>query len=105
MLYTVTAYMPQNIKLAPETTTEEILQNIQIIISSPKFSVPLERGLGLTTKFLDAPTERAKAIFQAEIFEAIEKFEPRAKIKNISFVESKNEGLGKLVPVLEVDIN
>ena len=32
------------IKIAPETLEEEVLQNVAIIVSTPKFSVPLDRG-------------------------------------------------------------
>ena len=42
MAYTVKAYALEKINLAPEDITEEVLQNVAIILSTPKFSVPLE---------------------------------------------------------------
>ena len=42
MAYTVKAYALEKINLAPEDTTEEVLQNVAVILSTPKFSVPLE---------------------------------------------------------------
>lgn len=38
------------LNLAPETLEEEVLQNVAIIVSTPKFSVPLDRGLGLAQR-------------------------------------------------------
>lgn len=56
MAYTVKAFALEAVNLAPESTLEEILQNVAVIISTPKFSVPLERGWGcrnalLTSRF------------------------------------------------------
>ena len=53
MAYTVKAFALEAVNLAPESTLEEILQNVAVIISTPKFSVPLERGLGLSQRFID----------------------------------------------------
>ena len=46
MAYIVKAFTPGKLNLAPETLEEEVLQNVAIIVSTPKFSVPLDRGLG-----------------------------------------------------------
>lgn len=37
----------QNINMEPQTTEEEIAQNVAVILATPKFSVPLDRGLGM----------------------------------------------------------
>ena len=44
MAYIVKAFTPGKLNLAPETLEEEVLQNVAIIVSTPKFSVPLDRG-------------------------------------------------------------
>ena len=43
----------QNINMEPQTTEEEIAQNVAVILATPKFSVPLDRGLGMDMNFLD----------------------------------------------------
>ena len=53
MAYIVKAFTPGKLNLAPETLEEEVLQNVAIIVSTPKFSVPLDRGLGLAQRFID----------------------------------------------------
>lgn len=42
MAYIVKAFTPGKLNLAPETLGEEVLQNVAIIVSTPKFSVPLD---------------------------------------------------------------
>ena len=105
MAHIVTAYENKKINLSPETVIEEVLQNVVIIISTPQFTVPLDRGFGLPQRFLDKPISVAKAILVAEVLNAIEKYEPRAEIENITFVEEEQEAkTGKLIPRVEVNI-
>lgn len=102
MAYTVKAYALEKINLAPEDTTEEVLQNVAVILSTPKFSVPLERGLGLAQRFLDKPIPAAQSILISEVLEAIEEFEPRAEVENVTF--ELGDRPGTLIPIVEVKI-
>ena len=90
------------IVLAPETLEEEVLQNVAIIVSTPKFSVPLDRGLGLAQRFIDKPIQVAQSILISEVLDAVEEYEPRAEVTNVTFEKGETPGL--LVPVLEVNI-
>ncbi len=103
MSYTVTSSTNVEINLAPATEIEEILRNVSIILSTIKNTVPLNRDFGISARFLDKPTPAAVSILIAEIYDAIEAYEPRAKIKNISF--EHDETAGKIIPSLEVEIN
>ena len=58
---------------------------------------------GWNSGSFDKPTVAAEAILIAEIFDAIEMFEPRAEVLNVSF--TRDERKGKLVPSLEVGIH
>lgn len=91
------------INLAPETTMEEILQNIAIILATPKFSVPLDRGFGLQQEFLDKPHSVAKTLIVTDVLDAIEKYEPRAKVVEVTF--ETNTTTMCLVPKVEVEFN
>lgn len=102
MSYTITAGTLEAINLAPATKLEEVMQNVAMIISTPKYSVPLARGFGLTQQFLDKPITTAKAIAVAEIMDAIEEYEPRAEIKSITFEQDGKEG--RLVPIVELEV-
>ena len=102
MAYIVKAYEPKAINLAPETTVEEVLQNVAMIVSTPKFSVPLDRGMGLAQRFVDKPIQAAQSILISEVLDAVEEYEPRAEIENVTF--ELGEKPGTLIPVLEVNI-
>lgn len=80
MAYIVKAFTPGKLNLAPETLEEEVLQNVAIIVSTPKFSVPLDRGLGLAQRFIDKPIQVAQSILISEVLDAVEEYEPRAEV-------------------------
>lgn len=102
MAYIVKAYDLTNINLAPETTAEEVLQNVAVIISTPKFSVPLDRGLGMPQRFVDKPIQVAQSILISEVLDAVERDEPRAEVLNVTF--EFGETPGALIPIVEVNI-
>lgn len=62
-MYAVKAYMGSKINLAPETREEEVLQNLSISLSTPKFTVPLDRGFGLSQRIVDKPLPVAEFRF------------------------------------------
>mgnify|MGYP001042840437 CR=1 FL=1 len=71
MAYTVKAFALEAVNLAPESTLEEILQNVAVIISTPKFSVPLDRGLGMAQSFVDRPIQVAQSVLISEVLDAV----------------------------------
>lgn len=102
MAHIIKAYDLQNINLAPETREEEIMQNVAVIISTPKFSVPLDRGLGMAQRFVDKPIQVAQSILISEVLDAVERDEPRVEVLNVTFEMGGTPGA--LIPVVEVDI-
>lgn len=101
-IFEITPNNTSNINFAPENEAFEILQNVRTILSTPKFSVPLDRDFGINTTLLDKPTPIAKAKLSSEIILAIKKYEPRAKITKITFTGDMD---GKLQPKVQVMIN
>ena len=102
MAYVVKAFCLKKINLAPESTVEEVLQNIAMILSTPKFSVPLDRGFGLAQRFIDTPIQTAQPLLISEVLDAIEEYEPRAEVENVDFVLGDRPGA--LIPIVEVNI-
>jgi len=102
MSYTITANIAE-INLTPETVDEEVIQNVAMILATPQFSVPLDRGMGLPQRFIDKPLPAAQAIIIAEIIDAVETYEPRAIIENVYFEQGETQG--KMIPYVEVSIN
>ena len=73
------------VNFAPSNIYEEVAQNVKTICTTTKYSVPMDRNFGVDANFLDRPTPKAMAQIQAELIQAIRKYEPRCKVKKISF--------------------
>lgn len=104
MSYTVSAADRRGIRLGEPDTVRSVLQAIKIILITPKGTVPMYRDFGVNMDFLDLPTPGAEQRARMEIREAIEEWEPRATVKEITFSRDKSQS-GKLIPTVEVEIN
>lgn len=90
-----------NIDFAPKNEILEILQNVRTILSTVKFSVPLDRDFGIDASLLDKPILEAKAKISSEIILALKKYEPRVKVEEITFSGDMD---GKLQPKVQVNL-
>ena len=88
-------------ELMENDIAKSVVQNIALLLNTKKGTVPMYRDYGLPMEFIDKPINVAETMAFAEITEALEKFEPRAALKNIDFY--KSEG-GKMAIVLEVTV-
>ncbi len=104
MSYTVTATDLTAIRFNEQETVNSVLQNIAVILSTQKGTIPLYRDFGLNMVFLDRPMPVAKVMMIAEVREAIERWEPRATVLEVSFEEDASSP-GRLIPTVEVEIN
>lgn len=102
MTYTVTAGAALTMNEADPVAS--VLQNVAIILATRRGSCPLYRDFGIPMDFLDRPMPVAKTLAFAEIKEAVETYEPRAQVVNVTFSES-TEAPGQLNPVVEVSID
>lgn len=103
MSYKVNATDLTNIRFNETDTLSSVLQNIAVLLSTPKGSVPQYREFGLSVTMLDKPTPVAKMMMRAEVREAIEKWEPRAQFVSMTFEERITQP-GTLWPTVEVEI-
>ena len=87
---------------APANLIEEVAQNVRTICTTEKYSVPMDRLFGVDTAMLDSPTPKAMAALQAELIQAIRKYEPRCKVRKISFEGDIN---GKLAVKVRIAVN
>ncbi len=92
------------LSLMPETVTESVMQNVRCIVSTIKGEVPMDRDFGLAGRFIDKPITAARAILITELLEALSAYEPRAKLVSADFEIDPNIP-GKLIPIVEVEIN
>lgn len=84
----------------------EIGQNVRIITTTIAGEAPLERDLGLDMDPMDQPLHplRAMALIRTRIPAAVAKWEPRARVTEISFEEIQDSQTldGRLVPVVRI---
>lgn len=104
MSYTISATDLRHIHFNETDTLTSVMQNIAVILSTPKGSVPLYRDFGITVNVLDRPMPVAEVMMRADIREAIEEWEPRVKVIGIDFSQDLTDP-GKLIPTVEVEIN
>ncbi len=79
---------------------EEVLQNVRTYLCTTRFSVVLDRTLGIDARVIDRPINKAKAIISADILGGLPRHEPRAKVLSITFA---GDGLdGALTPMVKV---
>lgn len=90
------------INFAPANLVEEVVQNVRTICTTTKYSVPMDRLFGVDAVMLDRPTPKAMAAMQAELIQAIRKYEPRCKVKKIGFEGDMN---GMLIAKVRIEIN
>lgn len=102
--YKVSAAESAALELGAADTVKSVLQAIKIILTTPKGTVPMYRDFGVNMDFLDLPTPGAEQRARMEIREAIEEWEPRATVKDITFSRDELQS-GKLIPTVEVEIN
>ena len=92
---------PSGVIFAPENETQEILQNVLTICLTQKYSVPMDRLLGVEGEFLDEAVSRVRAKFKSEVVQAVRKYEPRARVTAIDFATDLN---GRIAPRIRVKI-
>lgn len=102
MTYEINGSETPPINFAPATIAEEVMQNVRMIISTVKHSVPMDREFGIDGAVVDRPINIAKAHLSNEIFRAVRRYEPRAVIESIEFDGDES---GRLTPKIKVQIN
>ena len=80
-----------NIEIAFEYGTgddaleREIARNVWTILTTPVGTCPLYRDFGIDTSLLDKPMDVAKNLYSVAVMEAVEKYEPRARVQEVTF--------------------
>lgn len=88
------------ISFAPANVQDEVIQNVRTILTTPKGSIPMDRDFGVSFP-LDDPTPRAQQLLNVEIIEAIERYEPRAKVTKVKWSANAD---GRLEPTVLIRI-
>lgn len=84
-----------------------LAQEIRTVLATRKGSVPLDRDFGLTWDHVDMPMNMATQSMIAEIGQQLERYVPRIRVTDISFVNNAANGgamEGQLIPRVTVEI-
>lgn len=85
-------------------TPRAIMQNVEIIMSTPQGTVPMAMTFGTDQSYIDSPVPEARIRMIAPLREAIEEWEPRVRVIQI-YDRGDGSDRGQLTPVAEVVIN
>lgn len=91
-----------NIDFAPGNVYTEIAQNVRTILTTQKYTVPLNRNFGLNNTLVDDAIPATKAKLTAEIIAAIQKYEQRVEVLKVTFTGDAANGI--LRPKVQVKI-
>lgn len=94
-------YEGRTVQLLAAGTAQAKLQEIKMVMDTPKGSVPMYREFGFDWGVLDKPAPVAQLLCRATIPEAIERWVPGVRVVGISF--GLDEKTGTLIPVVEVE--
>jgi phage baseplate assembly protein W len=85
------------------TGVPEVMQNVRTILTTRRGTVPLDRNFGISFDFLDSPINITQAKAEQEIFLQLEKYEPRAILKQIMWETDVISG--QILPSVKVEVN
>ncbi len=91
------------IQLMQKDSVSSIVQNVLLILNSWMGTVPMYRDFGISSESLHKPAKVAQTLLIASIQEAVERYEPRVSVREITF-EGDADSPGKLIPTVEVSI-
>ena len=101
MKYTVSSADKISMQFQQEDKVLYVLQNIALLLNTKKGTVPMYREFGLDMNFIDKPIDVAETIAFSEITDAVEEFEPRATVVDVTFEKTTD---GKIAIAVEVEI-
>lgn len=96
----------KNIKieiLEKTETARDVRKCLTVLFGTPAGTLAMDRDFGLSWDFVDMPTEQAKAEIMQEIMIKVARYEPRAKVEEITF--SGDATNGEIIPTVRFSIN
>ena len=93
IFHTLMGFDLRQINMFPQSVHEEILQNVRMLLSTTRGTVPLDRDLGLTNAFIDDPSPRGMMQFSIFALETIQEYEPRVEVTEVDFAPRPNDAM------------
>lgn len=73
------------VNFAPESTLDEIIQNVQNIFKQVKGTIPYQRDMGFDEDIIDLPVQSAIMLYQISMLKQVKRYEPRVQIKGFDW--------------------
>ena len=80
---------------------ERLLQQLNVLLSTPVESVPFDRDFGVDMSFLDIPPDEAKSLFLTQAAEKMERYIPLLRLESVEFEMDNGKVKPKVVVGLE----
>lgn len=71
----------------------EVAETIKVIITTPKGTVVFDRNFGIDMTILDEPINLVQGLLIVEMIKQIQLYEPRVRVKEITFTIDENNNL------------
>ncbi|MCI6937307.1 MAG: GPW/gp25 family protein [Clostridiales bacterium] len=92
-----------SINWEPGSELTEVVQNVQTLLSTHVFSVPLDRRLGVLWDAIDEPLNgSSESILREELLNVIQTYEPRAIVNSVEFTYDPQKE--RMIPVVDISI-
>lgn len=78
---------------------------MRVILGTRRGTQVLDRDLGISGEYVDAPTNRGRALLSADILDALPEQEPRVNVRSVRFADSIAGVLeGASAPVVDYEV-
>ncbi len=81
-------------------TVQSVIQNIALLLNTKKGTIPMYREFGLPMEFIDKPIDVAETMATVEISDALEEFEPRAVLSDLTITKTAEDKMAIIVEVV-----
>ncbi|OPJ63678.1 GPW/gp25 family protein [Clostridium chromiireducens] len=81
-------------------TTAEIAETLKNIFSTPQGTVPFDRNFGIDIGILDESINLAQGKLTVEFARKVQQYEPRVKVKEVTFITDDDNNL---IPKVRVE--
>src|SRR5690606_13849624 len=79
--------------------TARTLQQLRLLLATPRGTVPLDRDFGVSWSFIDAPTPRALAAVRAEVADQVARYVPGVRVQAVELRATEPTGVRMAVTV------
>lgn len=102
MTYTISTAKPVDYSVCENDVQKSVLQNVALLISTKRGTVPMYRSFGLPMEFIGRPLHVAETIAASEVQDAITEYEKRVAVKDVALASDAVTGEMHLEVTIEI---